>query len=363
MGSADLRKNENMPTEPRPNVLSWASIIDDHTLDQAALSAKLPFRPWAGGADARCSFRPGGNGRVGDRHRGCRDSRGRGCRHRLWHGCTVGAHGQLASHSVCSEASAGAVGAAHSRRRRPGSRKGDQPGRTMADGESLRPRPQATDNDDSPVRHARFRQPLPRALSRRDRRGLDHASFRFAWDRKPAGAATSFRPRKGKRNATEFSCLIGTSRTSSRAQISTTNTCKPSAGHSDMPRRIGNKCWSTPTISSFDSSLFRTPFSDLTQINCHHNYAVVEHHGGKDVLAHSQRGDQRSRGRAGLDPGLDGRRFLHRARSGQSGRLSLFAARRRAGDVARPSTQTVHDGGSRPKRWRARPGATTSPRS
>lgn len=32
-----------MPTQPRPNVLSWASIIDDHTLDQAALSATLPF--------------------------------------------------------------------------------------------------------------------------------------------------------------------------------------------------------------------------------------------------------------------------------------------------------------------------------
>ncbi len=43
MGSADLRKNENLPGEPRPNVLSWASIVDDHTLDQAALSAELPF--------------------------------------------------------------------------------------------------------------------------------------------------------------------------------------------------------------------------------------------------------------------------------------------------------------------------------
>lgn len=32
-----------MPTQPRPNVLSWASIVDDHTLDQAALSAQLPF--------------------------------------------------------------------------------------------------------------------------------------------------------------------------------------------------------------------------------------------------------------------------------------------------------------------------------
>lgn len=32
-----------MPTRPRPNVLSWASIVDDHTLDQAALSASLPF--------------------------------------------------------------------------------------------------------------------------------------------------------------------------------------------------------------------------------------------------------------------------------------------------------------------------------
>jgi tRNA-splicing ligase RtcB len=32
-----------MPTQPRPGVLSWASIADDHTLDQAALSATLPF--------------------------------------------------------------------------------------------------------------------------------------------------------------------------------------------------------------------------------------------------------------------------------------------------------------------------------
>ena len=32
-----------MPTRPRPNVLSWASIIDDHTLDQAAASASLSF--------------------------------------------------------------------------------------------------------------------------------------------------------------------------------------------------------------------------------------------------------------------------------------------------------------------------------
>ena len=32
-----------MPTRPRPNVLSWASIVDDHTLDQAARSASLPF--------------------------------------------------------------------------------------------------------------------------------------------------------------------------------------------------------------------------------------------------------------------------------------------------------------------------------
>ncbi|CAN5658624.1 RtcB family protein [soil metagenome] len=32
-----------MPNQPRPNVLSWASIVDDHTLDQAALSAELPF--------------------------------------------------------------------------------------------------------------------------------------------------------------------------------------------------------------------------------------------------------------------------------------------------------------------------------
>lgn len=32
-----------MPDQPRPNVLSWASIVDDHTLDQAALSAELPF--------------------------------------------------------------------------------------------------------------------------------------------------------------------------------------------------------------------------------------------------------------------------------------------------------------------------------
>ena len=32
-----------MPTMPRPNVLSWASIVDDHTLDQAEMSATLPF--------------------------------------------------------------------------------------------------------------------------------------------------------------------------------------------------------------------------------------------------------------------------------------------------------------------------------
>lgn len=32
-----------MPTQPRPNVLSYASIVDDHTLDQAAMSATLPF--------------------------------------------------------------------------------------------------------------------------------------------------------------------------------------------------------------------------------------------------------------------------------------------------------------------------------
>lgn len=32
-----------MPTQPRPNVLSWATIVDDHTLDQAELSAQLPF--------------------------------------------------------------------------------------------------------------------------------------------------------------------------------------------------------------------------------------------------------------------------------------------------------------------------------
>jgi tRNA-splicing ligase RtcB len=32
-----------MPTQPRPNVLSWASIVDDHTLDQAEASASLPF--------------------------------------------------------------------------------------------------------------------------------------------------------------------------------------------------------------------------------------------------------------------------------------------------------------------------------
>lgn len=32
-----------MPNEPRPGVLSWASIVDDHTLDQAAMSAMLPF--------------------------------------------------------------------------------------------------------------------------------------------------------------------------------------------------------------------------------------------------------------------------------------------------------------------------------
>lgn len=32
-----------MPSMPRPNVLSWATIVDDHTLDQAEMSATLPF--------------------------------------------------------------------------------------------------------------------------------------------------------------------------------------------------------------------------------------------------------------------------------------------------------------------------------
>lgn len=32
-----------MPNQPRPNVLSWASIAEDHTLDQAAMLAQMPF--------------------------------------------------------------------------------------------------------------------------------------------------------------------------------------------------------------------------------------------------------------------------------------------------------------------------------
>ena len=49
-----------------------------------------------------------------------------------------------------------------------------------------------------------------------------------------------------------------------------------------------------------------SPFQDLTQINCHHNYATIENHGGKNVLLTRKGAIRARKGDLGLIPGSMG---------------------------------------------------------
>ena len=49
-----------------------------------------------------------------------------------------------------------------------------------------------------------------------------------------------------------------------------------------------------------------SPFQGLTQINCHHNYATIENHGGKNVLLTRKGAIRARKGDLGLIPGSMG---------------------------------------------------------
>ena len=63
-------------------------------------------------------------------------------------------------------------------------------------------------------------------------------------------------------------------------------------------------------------------------VNCHHNYTAREKHFGKDVWVSRKGAIDASAGKPGLIPGLDGHPLLRGDREGQPGRAQLLAARR-----------------------------------
>lgn len=75
--------------------------------------------------------------------------------------------------------------------------------------------------------------------------------------------------------------------------------------------------------------------SRVRTINCHHNYSERETHGGKDLWITRKGAIKAASGDEGVIPGVDGDAVLHRARGRQPGVVQLLLPRGGAADVAR----------------------------
>ena len=189
MGKLDLATKEIiMPNQPAPNLVSWASEIDEGTIMQAARAARLPI------VSGHVALMP-------DAHIGI--------------GATVGSviptEGAIIPAAVGVDIGCGMIATetdAHRRRparrpRRPACRGSSRRSRRRRPGprrprdgrRAERPRPPAHRADRRSgrrrrpaVRHARLGQPLRRGLPRRARPRLDRAALRLARHRQPARA-------------------------------------------------------------------------------------------------------------------------------------------------------------------------------
>ena len=107
----------------------------------------------------------------------------------------------------------------------------------------------------------------------------------------------------------------------------------------------------------------------LEMINCHHNYAAMERHGGRRVWVTRKGAIRAEHRRPGRDTRFDGDRFLHRAGAGKPALLPLRCPRGGAGAFPEPRQEALHRravdrGHERERRGRptGRGGWWTSPR-
>ena len=348
-------------------LLSWASLIDEKTIDQARTSSRMPFiyphlalmpdahlglgatvgsviptlgaiMPAAVGVDIGC-------GMIAVR--------------------TQFARADLAGTDLGQLRRADRAGGAAVRRRarQPQDRRDRRAARsrswrTLAEKAELRPGRVRGALAQLQLGHAGIRQPLHRGHRRRDGHGLAVPALRVAGRRQQDRPA----PHQGRpaaaRSSGGSSCPTRTSPTSSRARRSSTRYIRRAAvgaavraaepGGDDGPGR-------RPAVGRW---LGDARSSEQERINCHHNFTERETHFGKEVWVSRKGAIQADAGQPWADPGLDGHRVVRGRGQGQPAVAELVAARRRPELLAVGGSADVHPRRSCGRRWSASSTAT-----
>ena len=208
------------------------------------------------------------------------------------------------------------------------------------------------------VRHARFGQPLLRAVRRRARPGVGRAALGQPWHRQQARPrCTSTRP--------------GGSAKELELRLEDKDLAYFIEGTPEFDAYIGDMLWAQDYARAnrdqmMDNAM-REVFAFLgfgtetLRINCHHNFTQREAHDGQELWITRKGAIKADTGRPRCDPGFDGHAQLHRARQGQPGELDVVLARRRPSATAAPRRRSCSPPQISRSRCRARCGSPTAP--